>query len=361
MTSDYTYVIAEAGVNHNGSLQRALDMIDVAAEAGADAVKFQTFVPRALASSIARKADYQQRNDPTQESQLAMLQRLSLSFDDHLQLLQRCRERDIDFLSSPFDAESATFLLERLQLGTVKLASGELTNAPLLWQLAASGARLILSTGMATLDEVRVALGVCCLAQQGIAPSNAQQCRDAFDAQRLVDHVRLMHCTTEYPCDPAEVNLRAMDSLGDATGLEVGYSDHTEGIAVSLAAVARGARLIEKHFTLDPRLPGPDHAASLDPTALRELVAGIRTVSQALGGTRKAPSEIEQRNAEVARKSLVAAAAIRRGEPFTADNLASKRPGTGMSPLGYWSLLGTPARRDYAADELIDDSEGGTP
>ena len=361
MTDNYAYVIAEAGVNHNGSLQRALDMIDVAAEAGADAVKFQTFVPNALASGSARKADYQQRNDPTQESQLAMLRRLSLSFDDHLQLQQRCRECDIDFLSSPFDPESATFLLERLELGTIKLGSGELTNAPLLWQLAASGAHLILSTGMSTLNEIRVALGVCCLAQDGVAPRSSQQCRDAFDARRLADRVRLMHCTSEYPCDPAEVNLRAMDTLREATGLEVGYSDHTEGIAISLAAVARGARLIEKHFTLDSTLPGPDHAASLDPTGLRELISGIRQVSQALGSARKVPSDNERRNAEVARKSLVAATAIRRGEPFTTDNLVSKRPGTGASPLRYWSLLDTPAHHDYEVDDLIDDSEGKSP
>ena len=360
MTTDYAYVIAEAGVNHNGSLQRALDMIDVAAEAGADAVKFQTFIPHALASTIARKADYQQRNDPTRESQLAMLQRLSLSFDDHVQLLRRCRERDIDFLSSPFDPDSATFLLERLKLGTIKLGSGELTNAPLLWQLAASGARLILSTGMATLDEVRVALGVCCLALDGVTPQSTHQCRNAFDAQRLGEGVRLMHCTSEYPCDPAEVNLRAMDGLRAATGLEVGYSDHTEGIAISLAAVARGARLIEKHFTLDRALPGPDHAASLDPDGLRELVYGVRQVSRALGSKEKGPSEIERRNAEVARKSLVAAATIRQGEPFTTGNLVSKRPGTGLSPINYWALLGTPANRDYAVDELIDDEAGST-
>lgn len=361
MTNDYAYVIAEAGVNHNGSIERALDMVDVAAEAGADAVKFQTFVASALASGIARKADYQQRNDPTQESQLEMLQRLSLTFDDHQQLLQRCRERDIDFLSSPFDSQSATFLREQLELGTIKLGSGELTNAPLLWQLATSGARLILSTGMSTLDEVRVALGVCCLALDGTAPQSAQQCREAFDARRLVERVRLMHCTSEYPCDPEEVNLRAMDSLREATGLEVGYSDHTEGVAISLAAVARGARLIEKHFTLDRSLAGPDHAASLDPDGLRALVAGVRNVSKALGSAHKGPSDTERITADVARKSLVAATAIRRGESFTPDNLTSKRPGTGVSPLHYWSLLDTPAQRNYAADELIDDSQDDKP
>lgn len=352
--SDRVYVIAEAGVNHDGKLQRALDMVDIAAGAGADAVKFQTFVPEALASSKARKADYQRRNDPTAEGQLAMLRRLALSFDEQTQLHRHCIERGIDFLSSPFDKRSAAFLLEQLQLDTIKLGSGELTNAPLLWQLAASDAQLILSTGMATLDEVRQALGVCCLALDDRRPTSAQQCSDAFDPQRLRDRVRLMHCTSEYPCDPPDVNLRAMDSLRAATGLPVGYSDHTLGIEVSLAAVARGARVIEKHFTLDPDLPGPDHAASLDPDALRTLVTGIRTVSQALGAAHKAPTDGERRTAAVARKSLVAARAIGKGEPFDIDNLACKRPGGGLAPLHYWTLLGKPAERDYAADEPID-------
>lgn len=359
--TDHVYVIAEAGVNHNGSLQRALDMVDVAADIGADAVKFQTFVPEALAGAGARKADYQQRNDPTAESQLAMLQRLSLSFDDHEHLLQRCRLRSIDFLSSPFDAGSARFLLDELGLNTIKLGSGEITNAPLLWQLAASPAQLILSTGMSTLDEVKLALGICCLALDGIAPRSAQRAIDAFDPQRLGARVRLMHCTSEYPCAPRDANLRAMDSLRDATGLEVGYSDHTPGIEVSLAAVARGARVIEKHFTLDPQLTGPDHAASLDPAGLQALVASIRIVSQALGSVDKVPTDTERHNAEVARKSLVATKTIRKGEPFDSDNLAGKRPGTGLSPLHYWALLGKPAHRDYTVDEPIDNLEVTTP
>ena len=350
---DTVYVIAEAGVNHNGDLQRALAMIDVAAEAGADAVKFQTFVPAALVSATARKADYQQRNDPQAESQLAMLQRLTLDFDSQFLLLEHCGARGIDFLSSPFDAGSARFLLERLQLRRIKLGSGELTNAPLLWQLATTGIELILSTGMATLDEIHQALGLCCLALDGITPHSAQECLDAFDSERLHGRVSIMHCTTDYPCPFDQVNLRAMDTLRTCFGLEVGYSDHTAGIAVSLAAVARGARIIEKHFTLDRALPGPDHAASLEPGELTDLVAGIRAVSLALGHSEKTPGSAELRNAGVARKSLVAARPIRRGEAFDQDNLTTKRPGCGLAPLYYWSLLGTVADRDYAADEPI--------
>lgn len=351
--NDTVYVIAEAGVNHNGDVQRAFAMIDVAAEAGADAIKFQTFVPAALVSAAARKADYQQRNDPQNESQLAMLQRLTLDFDSHFQLLEHCETRGIDFLSSPFDAQSARFLLDRLRLRRIKLGSGELTNAPLLWHLATADVELVLSTGMATLDEIHQALGLCCLAMDGITPHSAQDCLDAFDSERLRGRISIMHCTTEYPCPYDQVNLRAMDTLRTCFGLDVGYSDHTAGIAVSLAAVARGARIIEKHFTLDRALPGPDHAASLEPDELNDLVAGIRAVSLALGQTEKSPGSAELRNAEVARKSLVAARPIRRGEAFDQDNLTTKRPGSGLAPLYYWSLLGTVADRDYAADEPI--------
>jgi N-acetylneuraminate synthase len=354
---DHVYVIAEAGVNHNGDLARALEMIEVAADAGADAVKFQSFLPEALASPNAPKAGYQRRNEPGSESQLAMLSRLALDFDDQHRLFEYCRERGIDFLSSPFDPDSARFLHEELRLQTIKLGSGELTNAPLLWLLAEAGVRLILSTGMATLDEVRTALGVCCLALDGIEPGSAAQALAAYEPARLVDRVTLMHCTTAYPCPPGEINLRAMDTLREATGLTVGYSDHSEGIAVSLAAVARGARLIEKHFTLDRGLPGPDHAASLTPAELGELVQGIRTVSLALGSADKGPSATELANAAVARKSLVAARPIRAGEPFDRNNLTSKRPGAGLSPLRYWSLLGRPARFDYAADDPIREDE----
>lgn len=354
--SDKVYVIAEAGVNHNGSLARAHEMVDAAAAAGADAVKFQTFIPDALAAASAAKASYQQRNAPGDDSQRDMLRRLALDFDSHHALLERCARRGIDFLSSPFDTVSADFLLDSLRLPVIKLGSGELTNAPLLWQIARRDVRLILSTGMATSTEVIEALGVCCLARDDIEPVSPQACRNAFDSARLRDRVTLLHCTTEYPCAMHRVNLRAMDTLRDATGLAVGYSDHTPGIAISIAAVARGARVLEKHFTLDRTLPGPDHAASLETDELAAMVAAVRAVSSALGSTDKAPSAVELDNAAVARKSLVAARPIRRGEMFSSDNLTSKRPGTGRRPLDYWSLLGSPATRDYAADELIDDT-----
>ena len=349
------YVIAEAGVNHNGELALAHRLIDAAADAGADAVKFQTFVPELLASSQARRAAYQERNQPGEDSQLAMLQKLALSFDDHFELLAHCGERGIEFLSSPFDHQSADFLLNTLQLPRLKLGSGELTNAPLLWQLACSGRELILSTGMASLDEIRQALGLVCLAFADPAEQPPRDdFADCFEPGLLQGRLSLLHCTTEYPCPLDAVNLRAMDQLGETFGLPVGYSDHTQGINVSIAAAARGARIIEKHFTLDRSLPGPDHPASLEPHELTAMVQGIREVSQALGSTRKQPAQVELGNAAVARKSLCAAVAIKKGERFSAENLCSKRPGTGLSPMHYWSLLGTSAARDYAADEPID-------
>jgi N-acetylneuraminate synthase len=360
------YIIAEAGVNHNGDLNRAIAMVDAAAEAGADAVKFQTFKPEALASRHAAQADYQIRNETgshdDQGSQLAMLKRLTLSFDDHHVLMARCKEQNIEFLSSPFDTDSARFLIKELNLPRLKLGSGEITNGPLLLQLAQAERPLILSTGMATLEEIREALGVVAFGfvNDGTAPS-----RPAFDTAfkkafshpqeqaLLKERITLLHCTTEYPCPPDQVNLRAMDTLMETFGLPVGYSDHTLGIHVSLAAVARGAQVIEKHFTLDRQLPGPDHRASLELDELKAMVDGIHEISLALGSTDKIPSPAEQNNMSVVRKSLVAAQAIRRGESFTADNVTIKRPGTGRSPMDYWETLGKPARQNYDADEVI--------
>ncbi len=355
-------VIAEAGVNHNGELARALALIDAAAEAGADVVKFQTFLPEALASKHAVQADYQMRNQTDSQkkgdSQLAMLKRLALSFDDHHVLLAHCKQRGIEFLSSPFDPESARFLLEDLALPRLKLGSGELTNGPLLLQLAQADRPLILSTGMATLDEVREALGVVAfgfLHETG-SPSRAAFA-DAFkneQAQALLkDRVTLLHCTTEYPCPPDQVNLRAMDSLRETFALPVGYSDHTAGVEVAVAAVARGACIIEKHFTLDRKLPGPDHRASLEPTELRRMIKDIRALEPVLGSAVKQPVPAEIANAAVARKSLVATRPIRAGEVFTTDNLTVKRPGIGRSPMDYWALLGQTARQNYDADEVI--------
>jgi N-acetylneuraminate synthase len=359
---DKVYIIAEAGVNHNGDLARALALVDAAAETGADAVKFQTFKPEALASRHAAQAEYQIRNTADthddQGSQLAMLQRLALSFDDHHVLATRCRENHIAFLSSPFDAASAHFLIKDMALPRLKLGSGELTNGPLLLQIAQAGRSLILSTGMATLEEVREALGVIAFGLLNItAPPSRSAFADAFcnlQAQALLkEHVTLLHCTTEYPCPPEQVNLRAMDTLFDSFGLPVGYSDHTEGIGIAVAAAARGAQVIEKHFTLDRTLPGPDHRASLEPEELRSMVEAIRALAPVFGLAEKQPAPAEAANAAVVRKSLVAARPIRAGEAFSEENLTIKRPGTGRSPMDYWALLGQPARQNYDADEVI--------
>ena len=288
-----------------------------------------------------------------------MLQRLVLGPSEHLALMARCTQQGIDFLSSPFDPASADFLIHELRLPRVKLGSGELTNGPLLLQLAHADRELILSTGMATLDEVGEALGVLAFGylRQG-QPADRSDLLDALGDPRasevLKRRVTLLHCTSEYPCPLDQVNLRAMDSLADRFGLAVGYSDHTLGIQVSVAAAARGACVLEKHFTLDRRLPGPDHAASLEPGELAALVRAVREVSQALGQAEKAPAATEIRNAAVVRKSLVAARAISAGEPFSSANLTAKRPGIGRSPMDCWELFGTCSSRDYAADEAIE-------
>ncbi|BBL70273.1 N-acetylneuraminate synthase [Methylogaea oryzae] len=356
MTS--VYVIAEAGVNHNGSEDLARQLVDAAKAVGADAVKFQSFKPEALVSRHAPKADYQQQTTGKDESQLRMLQKLALPEGVQQALKDYCGQIGIDFLSSPFDLDSARWLLDGLGMDTIKLGSGEITNAPLLLEIARSGARLILSTGMSRLGEVEEALGVLAYGYSG---QTAPPSRRAFAAAwteaearaALRGKVSLLHCVTEYPSPPGQVNLRAMDALA-AFGLPVGYSDHTPGIAVPIAAVARGARIVEKHLTLDQNLPGPDHKASLAPAEFAAMVAGIREVEQALGDGVKVPAPCELRNAPVARKSLVAARPLRLGEVFDAANLTVKRPGSGRSPMDYWDVLGTAAGRDYGDDEVID-------
>jgi N-acetylneuraminate synthase len=354
---DRLYVIAEAGVNHNGSLERALQMVDVAAEAGADAVKFQTFRAERLVSRCARMAAYQVANTGEDGSQFDMLRRLELSEADHVALSERCRSRGIEFLSTAFDEASLHFL-HGLGMSAIKVPSGDLTAAPLVLAAARLGKPLIVSTGMATLAEVQEALGVIAFGLAGIGEPSRAAFAAAYASpagrRQLRECVTLLHCVTEYPAPPAEVNLRAMDVLREAFGLRVGYSDHTLGTAVALAAAARGADVIEKHFTLDRELPGPDHRASLVPDELARLVADVRTIGLSLGRAVKEPVAAEAKNIHVARRSLVAATAIRKGDPFTADNLAVKRPGDGASPYRYWELLGTCAPRDYAADELID-------
>ncbi len=359
MNDGRVFIIAEAGVNHNGALGRAFELVEAAAASGADAVKFQTFVPELLAVETAPKAEYQCHNEAGTESQLEMLRRLHLNMDDHHALVAHCEKHGIQFLSSPFDQISADFLIHGLNLPLIKLGSGEITNGPLLYRIAQSGKRLILSTGMSSLEEVYQALSVLALGYAG-KPAGPEcnmagtSCESMNDLSILAGKVTLLHCTTEYPCPLEDVHLRAMNTLHDRFGLKVGYSDHTQGITIAIAAVARGAAVIEKHFTLDRNLPGPDHRASLEPEEMICMVRAIRETEAALGSEDKRPTQGELKNARVARKSLVAACKIVKGERYSEDNLACKRPANGRSPMDYWGLIGQAANRDYELDELID-------
>lgn len=328
-------IIAEAGVNHNGDLQLARKLIDCAAEAGADLVKFQTFSAERLATRAARKAEYQSANTSGAESQFEMLRRLELTPAMHGELIAHCRARNIAFFSTGFDLESVDLLVS-LGQERFKIPSGEITNLPYLRHIGRLGKNIIMSTGMATLGEIEAAL-------------------DALTAAGTArNQITLLHCTTEYPAPLGEVNLRAMLSMQTAFNVAVGYSDHTQGIEVSIAAVALGATVIEKHFTLDRSLPGPDHKASLEPPELAALVTAIRGVEMALGDGIKGPTASELRNRPVARKSIVARVNIACGEVLTADMLCIKRPGTGLSPMLWDGVVGSVARRDYSPDELIE-------
>lgn len=356
--SERTMLIAEAGVNHNGSLELALQLVDAAADAGADVVKFQTFKAEQLVTAGACKAEYQVANTGEGGGQLEMLRQLELKVEHHEALVTRCRERGIQFMSTAFDEASLDFLAT-LQMPAVKIPSGDITHAPMLLRAARQGRPLIVSTGMCTLADVERALAVIAFAltREGLpgSPAELEATRCSEEGQAaLRARVTLLHCVTQYPAPAAAVNLRAMDTLAHAFGLPVGYSDHTLGTAVALAAAARGAAIIEKHFTLDRRLPGPDHAASLEPQELRQLTADLRTVNECLGRPLKAPAAAEAGNLSVARRSIVAARPIARGEPFTLDALAFKRPGTGLSPMQTWELLGRAAQRDYTSDEPIE-------
>ncbi|MDR1917347.1 MAG: N-acetylneuraminate synthase [Synergistaceae bacterium] len=350
-------IIAEAGVNHNGSLDMALEMVDVAAECGADIIKFQTFKPELVTSRNAAKAEYQKASTGEGESQLDMIRRYELSGDAHIAIIERCRERGVEFFSTPFDAPSVDLLVS-LGLGRLKIPSGEITDWPLLRKIGETGKPVIMSTGMSTLQEIREAMGVFLLGalRSGIIPSaaEAEKIFCSYPGREYLEkNMTLLHCTTQYPTPYKDVNLRAMDLLTDEFGLPVGYSDHTEGIAVSLAAAARGASVIEKHFTLDKNLPGPDHRASVDPGELHELVSGIRAVEFALGTYEKAVAPSEMKNRDVARRSLVAFRKIEKGELFTEQNLGAKRPGTGISAARFWEYLGTASEKNYMPDDLI--------
>ncbi len=353
-----TLIIAEAGVNHNGSIEQALRLIDVAAQAGADAVKFQTFRADKLATSRAAKATYQVANTQEAGSQQEMLRKLELSVDDHATLVRHCEQRSIRFMSTAFDAESLAYL-GTLAMPAIKIPSGDITCAPLLLQAAQLRQKLLVSSGMSTLTDLERALAVLAW---GLLHDGTPKDQDAVDAayfstagrEGLERHVTLLHCVTEYPAPSESVHLRAMDTMAQAFGLPVGYSDHTLGIEMSVAAVARGATVIEKHFTLDRNLPGPDHLASLEPDELEHMVRAIRNIEAGLGSARKLPAPAEQPNRPIGRRSIVARRPIAAGEAITLDMLECKRPGTGMSPMDIWSLIGRKASRDFAPDEQIE-------
>ncbi|MGD8203033.1 N-acetylneuraminate synthase [Pantoea sp. FN0305] len=354
-------IIAEAGVNHNGNKDIALKLIDAAADAGADVVKFQTFKAKNIVTEAARQADYQTKNTGKAESQLAMLERLELPYEVHLKLINKCVERNIEFLSTAFDNESLAFLVDDLKLKTLKIPSGELTNAPFVLKHAQTGCDLIVSTGMATLAEIEQALSVIAfglLNDVSTLPS-VKAFQEAYYSEKgqklLKEKVMLLHCTTEYPAPFDEINLCAMDTLHQAFKLKVGYSDHSEGITIPIAATARGAVLIEKHFTLDKSMEGPDHQASLEPSELRAMVQAVRNTEIALGSGLKGPQPSEIKNKDIARKSLVAARDILQGEIINPKDIDIKRPGNGMSPYDFWSLCGKPSSQNYKKGMLFNE------
>lgn len=334
MTKVATYIIAEAGVNHNGSLIIAKQLVDAASLAGADAVKFQTFKADNLVSKSAQKAEYQKITTNAEESQHEMIKKLELDRSAHLELIAYCKAKNIEFLSTPFDHDSIE-LLHELGLAIFKIPSGEITNLPYLRHIGGLNKQVILSTGMASLGEIETAI-------QSLTQAGTQR-----------EKIRILHANTEYPTPMADVNLKAMQTIGQAFNLAYGYSDHTNGIEIPIAAVALGASVIEKHFTLDKTLAGPDHKASLEPNELLAMVNAIRNIELALGSPIKQPSSSELKNKVIARKSLVAKVAIKQGETFTEANLTVKRPGTGISPLRWDEFIGTKAQKDYEEDELI--------
>jgi N-acetylneuraminate synthase len=331
-----TLIIAEAGVNHNGDMALAKKLIAAAAEAGADLVKFQTFIAANIISRSAPKAEYQKGATDPEESQQDMVRKLELTRENHVELIAECTNQGIGFFSTAFDKDSVDLLEELGGTKIVKVPSGELTNLPYLRYLTRHGKHVLLSTGMANLGEIEAAIDVV---EQSGTPR---------------DNITVLHCTTEYPTPMEDVNLRAMVNIGKAFGVSVGYSDHTPGIEVPIAAVALGATVIEKHFTLDRTLPGPDHRASLEPDELKAMVQGIRNIEMALGDGIKRPSPSELKNKPLARKSLVAARPIKAGEAFSEDNLMAKRPGTGISPMQWDVVIGRAAPRDFSEDELIE-------
>lgn len=329
----HTLIIAEAGVNHNGDMEIAKKLIDVAAEAGADIVKFQTFKAENLASKYAQKAEYQMETTDVGETQQDMLRRLELTYEMHLELQEYCKKKQITFLSTPFDMDSIN-LLEKIGMDIYKIPSGEITNLPYLRRIGSLGKKVIFSSGMSTLEEIRAAVKV--LGESG------------------AEDISVLHCNTQYPTPKEDVNLKAMNTIRKELKVSVGYSDHTEGIEVPIAAVALGADIIEKHFTLDKTMEGPDHKASLEPEELKAMIKAIRNVELALGREEKLPTKSEQDNIVIVRKSIVAKTDIAAGECFTETNITTKRPGNGLSPMRWNEVIGTCAKRDFSADEMIE-------
>lgn len=328
------FIIAEAGVNHNGSVELAKKLIDVAAKSGADAVKFQTFKTQNLVSKDAKKAAYQKETTDAQESQYEMIKKLELDADTHRQLIDYCKTKEIMFLSTPFDLDSVD-LLNELGLEIFKIPSGEITNLPYLRKIGALNKQIVLSTGMSDMSEIKDALRVLI--------------KTGTDKEKIT----VVHANTMYPTPMEDVNLRAMITIGKTLDVAFGYSDHTLGIEVDIAAVAMGASVIEKHFTLDKTMQGPDHKASLEPEELNAMVKAIRNIEKALGSYEKKPTKSEMPNMEIARKSIVASRDIKEGEVLTQENLSVKRPGNGISPMRWDEIIGTVASKDYKEDELI--------
>ena len=355
-----TYIIAEAGVNHNGSIDLAKNLIEAASKAGADAVKFQAFSADRLASNSAQMAEYQIKNTGLLEPQIDMLRRLELSKDDFIKLKEYCNNFNIVFMCSPFDMESIQMLVNELDLQCIKIPSGEITNGPFLLKIGQSMRSVILSTGMSTLEEIEQALDV--LAYGYLNKATPQSFDDLINYRNssegsllLKEKVQLLHCTTEYPAPIKSINLRAMTTMNEAFGLPIGYSDHSEGIAVSIAAVAQGAVIIEKHLTLDQSMLGPDHKASIEPGLFSEMVLAIRVVEKALGNGQKKPHKIEIKNKQIARKKLVARQVIKSGDKLSGQNMTAMRPGDGISPMRFWDLINRPANQKYIIGEPIRD------
>lgn len=353
------FFIAEAGVNHNSSIALAKELIDAASDAGADAVKFQTFTAETLLTKDAEKASYQLLTTQKSESQYDMIRSLELDYEAHKTLIEYCNLKNIRFLSTPFDIKSLKMLVRQLCLKTIKIPSGELTNGPFLLQAAKMGKKVILSTGMSNLNEIERALKIINFGfERPQSEFNFSHAEDLYSEIRssssLRKRVTLLHCTTEYPAPPSEVNLKAMQTMKKKFGLDVGYSDHTEGIHIPIAAVAMGATLIEKHFTIDRSLPGPDHKASIEPHQLKSLINNIKELEVAFGDGEKTPTKSELKNIPIIRKSLVATTQIKKGEKFTEENITTKRPGSGKSPMEYWDLIGQTSSRNYSNGDLIE-------